>query len=161
MQNILVIRFSATFGTKLITSKFDKLSRIAGGTEEVNRKISISLYGWTIRNFNRKGSGVSESIPWAPLSPATIKRKAKLGKTQMLVISGNLRQSFNPFFDSKSAGVGAQASAFKGSSGDYALYLHEGTKNMPARNLLPTEQAAKNIAHDVYNVALSKIIDGN
>lgn len=125
--------------------------------ETPNRLLSIALYSWTIRNFNTQGK-TGGATTWAPLAESTIKRKKKLGKTQPLVITGNLRQSFAPFYDSKISGVGAQASAFKGSRGDYALYLHEGTSRMPARNLLPTQTIGNELGIKVYGKYLDSVV---
>lgn len=145
-----MIRLSIKVNATVPADQLKRASEIVGGTEGANRRISVALYGWTLRNFNSQGRGVSGGQPWAPLAPSTIRRKKRMGKSQPLVISGNLRQSFNPFYDERYAGVGAQASAFAGARGDYALYLHEGTVNMPARNLLPTENVATMVARSVY-----------
>lgn len=145
-----MIRLSIRVQAAVPADQLKKAAEIVGGTEGANRRISVALYGWTLRNFNSQGSGVTGGQPWAPLAASTIRRKKKLGKSQPLVITGNLRQSFNPFYDERYAGVGAQASAFAGARGDYALYLHEGTANMPARNLLPTSDVATMVARSVY-----------
>jgi phage gpG-like protein len=115
-----VIKVSVKSNAAKIASQVLKAKEKLQNFETPNRLLSIALYSWTIRNFNTQGR-TGGATAWAPLAESTIRRKKKLGKTQPLVITGNLRQSFAPFYDSKIAGVGAQASAFKGARGDYAL----------------------------------------
>lgn len=163
MPRCRVIKVSVRSNADKIARQILKASAALQNFEEPNRLLSIALYSWTIRNFNSQGRVGSftvqqrGAVPWAPLAASTVKRKKKLGKTQPLVITGNLRQSFAPFYDGRSAGVGAQASAFAGPRGDYALYLHEGTKNMPARNLLPTQDIGNAIGFKVYGVHLANV----
>lgn len=152
-----MIKVSIKSNASKITKQLSRANASLTDFEKPNRLISIALYSWTLRNFNTQGR-VGGATPWAPLAESTIKRKKKLGKTQPLVITGNLRQSFAPFYDAKVSGVGAQASAFKGIKGDYAVYLHEGTSKMPARNLLPTPDIGKDIGTKVYGKHLENVM---
>lgn len=153
-----MIRLSVEVKAAIPAGQLKRASELVADTSIPNRQISVALYGWTLRNFNSQGRGADGGQPWAPLAPSTVKRKRKLGKSQPLVISGNLRQSFNPFYDQRYAGVGAQASAFAGARGDYALYLHEGTVNMPSRNLLPTPEVATLVAQKVYGAIVASAV---
>ncbi|CAB4165482.1 Phage virion morphogensis protein [uncultured Caudovirales phage] len=152
-----MINLSLQFQSNALTQKLRQLQGLVGNSDTPNRAIATQLYGWTIRNFNSRGNEAN-GTPWAPLRPSTVRYKEKIGKQQMLVITGNLRQSFAGFSDANAAGVGARASAFKGSRGDYARYLHEGTIHMPPRNLLPTEKAALDIGIRVYDLFISRAI---
>lgn len=154
-----MINVRARVNASQVTTALEAATARVRDLEPANRMASIALYGWTMRNFDSQGTAdQNNGIPWAPLAPATIKQKKRIGKEQMLVRTGNLRMSFNPFYDAKVAGVGAQASAFAGEKGDYAQYLHEGTSNMPARNLLPTQGIATEIGIKIYGDHLTPVL---
>jgi phage gpG-like protein len=106
---------------------------------EANRRVSIAFYGFVIRNFQREGSLVGG---WEPLAERTIQEKARLGKERMLARSGTLKNSFVPFHSATNAGVGSEV--------EYAQYLHEGTKYMTARSLLPNRAQALEMGMRVY-----------
>jgi len=152
-----VIEVKLRVNNAQVAAQLRSAAKTIGDLSTANKQLSISLYRWTLKNFNSQGREEG-GRPWAPLAESTKKRKKKLGKTQPLVITGNLRQSFAGFSNSKQAGVGAKASSFKGRRGDYAVYLHEGTSKMPGRNLLPTEEVATDLAIKVYGLHISKAV---
>ena len=128
-----------------------KLKKLAGqirDRREPNRLVSVEFYKVTIRNFDAEGAMYGK---WAPLKESTIKRKDRLGKERMLVITGHLRSGFVPFYDGKNAGVRNEV--------EYAAAHHFGNPdtNLPKRNLLPTRQAANDIGLKVYNWYIGKI----
>lgn len=125
--------------------------QVALDTETTNRKVAASLHAWVIRNFDGEGGLIGG---WTDLKPATIKQKIKAGKERMLVRTGNMRQSFNPFADARVAGVGAQASF----NVDYAKAHQYGVpeRNLPARPMLPPDEVVREIGLQVYGVTLAR-----
>jgi phage gpG-like protein len=111
-----------------------------------NRALAAQLYGWTIRNYDSRGS--LQPKPWVPLVPATAKEKIRLGYSPepLAPRSGNLRQSFAPFSDAEQAGVGARASY----GIDYAEVHEHGSGTVPARPMLPTRAVGEAYATRIY-----------
>lgn len=104
-----------------------------------NRQASVQLYGWCIRNFDTEGGLVGG---WVGLAPATIHQKERLGKEKMLVRTGTLRSGFEGFYSRENAGVRNDT--------EYAVFHHEGTRNMPRRELLPRRSVVLQICLEVY-----------
>jgi phage gpG-like protein len=126
------------------------LGRLAGKLRNrtvPNRRLSVQLYGWTMRNYDGRGS-LRPSGPWRPLAPATVKQKIRLGYSPepLAPRSGNLRVSFAGFSDNDSAGVGARASY----GVDYARVHEEGAGRVPARPMLPPAEIASDYSLRVY-----------
>ena len=110
-------------------------------TRQVNRRLSVQLYGLVLRNFQT--SGKHGGVPWAPLKPNTLKQKRKKGYSPLpLVRTGALRSSFVPFHDSRVAGVGSEL--------DYATYHEQGTQFLPARPMLPTVAKTREYGVRIY-----------
>lgn len=106
-----------------------------------NRQLATQLTGWTLRNFQQGGS--LQTPAWAPLKASTAKQKARQGYSPMpLVRTGHYRQSFRPFYDNDTAGTGSEV--------PYSKYHETGTKNLPQRAALPSEQVALGYAVQVY-----------
>lgn len=129
------------------------LDYILGGIQHpaiTNKKISIQLYGWVIRNF--QAAGGMQDPPWQPLATSTQLQKAALGYSPLpLIRTGNLRQSFAPFSDDEVAGVGARASF----GVDYAQIHQNGNEHVPARPMLPPAEVAKRFAVTIWNQDLA------
>ncbi len=139
------------------TPRITVLARRVGDTRVPNRKLSVKLYGWVIRNFN--SSGGLQKKPWKPLKEATLKSKRKKGYSpKPLIRTGNLRNSFEGYFDAKIAGVGARASF----GIDYAEVHEYGSRsrNIPARSMLPDEDTMRKFAVEVYEGHLADAIRG-
>jgi len=118
----------------------------------INRKVSIQLYGFVLRNFQQ--GGALQTPPWQPLKASTLKQKARLGYSPLpLLRTGHLRQSFAPFSDENVAGVGAKASE----GVDYAEFQEEGTKTIPARPMLPTEKLALDTTVQIYGLEIARL----
>ena len=106
-----------------------------------NRQLATQLTGWVLRNFQQGGS--LQTPTWAPLKPSTAKQKARLGYSATpLIRTGHYRQSFRPFYDNDTAGTGSEV--------PYSKYHETGTKNLPQRAALPSEQVALSYATQVY-----------
>lgn len=122
-----------------LNRRLDRFAVAMGDTTPANREASIALYGWTIRNFDRQG-GLQGG--WAPLAASTVREKQRIGKQQMLVRTGQLRQSFSGFFSRENAGVGTPII--------YSRFHHEGAGRMPQRELLPRQDVVLQIGIRVY-----------
>ena len=106
-----------------------------------NRQLATQLTGWVLRNFQQGGS--LQTPTWAPLKPSTAKQKARLGYSATpLIRTGHYRQSFRPFYDNDTAGTGSEV--------PYSKYHETGTKNLPQRAALPSDQVALSYATQVY-----------
>lgn len=134
------------------TPDLNKLAKkIGNGRRVANRQWAAQLYGMTIRNFEAQGVLLGE--PWKPLSERTAKRKEAEGYSPLALLrTGNLRQSFLPFSDDKTAGVGARASF----GVDYAKVHQEGSDRVPARPMLPTAETVIETGVRVYEFVISK-----
>lgn len=122
-----------------------KLARLRAGVADptqANREVSIALQAFVIRNFQLEGRLIAGG--WAPLAPATIKEKRRIGKEKKLVRTGQLKNSFVPFFDRTTAGVGSDL--------DYAAAHQFGVpeRNLPAREMLPRPKQMTEISIKVY-----------
>jgi phage gpG-like protein len=107
-----------------------------------NRQLSVQLYGWVLRNFQQGGS--LQSPVWRPLVASTLKQKQRKGySSKPLERSGHLRQSFRSFYDNEQAGVGSEV--------PYSQYHETGTRTLPQRAMLPSQQVALDYAIKVYD----------
>ena len=129
--------------------------------EPVNRRISIQLYGWTMRNFDV--AGAMQTPRWAPLSARTLKEKARLGYSpQPLLRTGNLRQAFASYYDANKGGIGARASYFSGGKKfDYATVHQFGSEHIPARPMLPPPAYVRQTAISIYGKFISDSMKGS
>lgn len=125
-----------------------RLERFADSIErpiEANRQASIALYGWTLRNFNQRGTLQGG---WAPLAPRTIVQKARIRKEVPLVRSGAMRSGFTQFYSNDNAGVGNEVR--------YSRFHHEGTEHIPRRELLPRRDVVLRIGIRVYEAYIAR-----
>lgn len=134
--------------------KVAKLVAAMGDLTPANKRVSIALDTWVQRNFATEG-GLAEE-PWAPLAPSTIESKSRRGYSKPLINTGEMRDSFKGFFDAHEAGVaGYQLS---GSTPDLALFHHEGTTTIPARQLIPTADQADDIGLRIYEDYVQTVV---
>lgn len=127
-----------------------KLSALASKLRDraiPNRAIATQLYAWTIDNFDSAGRLVGG---WAPLAPATIAEKKRIGKEQPLVRTGALRASLLPFSDNDRVGIGTPLA--------YARPLHEGatSRRLPARPIIPGPDVITQMGIKVYEFYISQ-----
>jgi phage gpG-like protein len=137
------------------TSALAALSRGLASRELAMRQIATQFYSWTLRNYN-SGGGLRPT-PWAPLAPSTVKEKLRLGYSTAPLgpRTGNLRNSFAPFSDKDTAGVGARASF----GVDYAAIHEEGTDKIPARPMLPPDDVAASYANRIYGMFVKTTVE--
>jgi phage gpG-like protein len=121
-----------------------QFQRLAGASRDrsvPNRRLAVQLQGWVFRNF-QAGGGL-QTPAWAPLAASTAKQKARLGYSGTpLIRTGHLRQSFRPFSDNDSAGVGSEV--------PYSQYHETGTRHLPQRAMLPPRAVAIDYAVKIY-----------
>lgn len=137
------------------------LSRFARSVQDrttLHRQIAAQLYSWVIQNFEQQGA--KGERPWAPLKAGGRwkgRGSNRYFQTDYKILqdTGNLRQSFAPFSDNDSMGVGARASF----GVDYAAVHEQGApeRNLPARPMLPPRDVALRIASDIYGLRLTKL----
>jgi hypothetical protein len=126
---------------KKLEAKLDNFLEKIRRPEQANREASIQLYQFVIKNIDTGGRLVGG---WAPLAPATIREKQRIGKEKPLIRTGQLRNSFVPFSSVDNGGVKSDL--------DYAADHEEGRpeRNLPQRKLLPTQTQASKIGVKVY-----------
>jgi phage gpG-like protein len=110
-----------------------------------NRQVSVQMYAWTIRNFDREGALLGG---WSPLAPKTVREKSRIGKQKMLVRTGALRNSLVPFYSNDNAGIGSEL--------EYSEYHQKGTDDLPKREMLPTREVVQEIGLKVYNAYVAR-----
>lgn len=113
-----------------------------------NKKASIVLYQWVLRNFQGEGELAGG---WAPLAEATIAYKEAHGYRMKLQNTGALRASFLPYSDDKIASVGSPLW--------YSRTHEEGTGRVPQRKILPTAEQAQPLVMPIYGREM-KIVTG-
>jgi phage gpG-like protein len=104
-----------------------------------NKRASIVLYQWVLRNFQTEGGQVGG---WEPLAPATVEWKEAHGYSRLLQNTGALRASFLPYSDDKVALVGSPLA--------YSAAHEEGTSRVPQRRLLPNAEEAQAMVMPIY-----------
>lgn len=113
-----------------------------------NKRASIVLYQWVLRNFQEEGAPAGG---WEPLAPSTIAYKQEHGYSRMLQNTGALRASFLPYSDKDVALVGSPLS--------YSAAHEEGTSRVPQRRLLPTAEQAQALVMPIYGREM-KVVTG-
>lgn len=130
-----------------------KLGRVKGALEltKVNKAASIFLDRWVQQNFKGEGSNVGGWENFLYGGRITPKKKGGvLGKdgryvkpsAKLLQDSGNLRKSFHPFYDSKSAGIGSKL--------PYAKAHDQGEGHMIQRRILPEDSDVQAGLKNIY-----------
>lgn len=139
-------------GKRVLAEKEAQFKRVASAVQNrqpANRRASVALYGWIIRDYDQEGGLIGG---WAPLAPATVKEKARIGKEKMLVRTGRLRNSFRSFYDNDVAGAGSDVT--------YSEFHEEGTARIPKRSMLPPRDVALDIGIKVYDHYIASAIKG-
>lgn len=124
-----------------------------------NEQAAIALQSEVGKTF--RAEGATEGRPrWEPLK-AGGRWKGK-GKNrsfssiyQILQDTGHLRASFNPLFDENVAGVGAISGTEHADLAPIHQFGNQ-SRNLPARPMLPTEDAAIGIVTKVYGLAIER-----
>jgi phage virion morphogenesis protein len=96
--------FSITLDDDPATQALAALNGRSGDLRPALDAIGESLMLATDLRFEREED--PDGSPWAPLAPATAKRKAKLGHERILQLSGRLRGSITRTVDESSVTVG-------------------------------------------------------
>ncbi len=140
-------------GKRVLAEKEQQFKRVANAVQNrqpANRRASVALYGWIIRNIDQEGGLIGG---WAPLAPTTVKRKAAAGKERMLVWTGRLRNSFRSFYDNDVAGAGSDVT--------YSETHQDGTDRVPKREMLTPRDVALDIGIKVYDHYIATAIKGS
>lgn len=130
-------------------AQFKRVANAVQHREPANRRVSVQLYSWIIRNIDDEGGLIGG---WAPLAPSTIKRKQAAGKERMMVFTGRLRNSFRSFYDNEIAGSGSDVT--------YSESHQDGNERVPKRELLPPRDTALDIGIKVYDHYIGSAIKG-
>lgn len=94
------------------------------------KKASIFLDKWVQENFKTEGGKVGGWVPFSLYTREMIRRyDPERSPAKLLQKTGRLRASFQPFFNSKNAGIGSDL--------PYAKTHEEGFGNIPMRRMLP------------------------
>lgn len=116
---------------------------------QANRQVTVALYSWAIRNFDRGGALVGG---WPPLAERTVREKERIGKQRIMVRTGELRQGFNTSYSNDDARIGNDV--------PYSVYHDSAeprTSNLPRRQLLPSRDVVLDIGLRVYNAYIAKV----
>lgn len=168
--------------TQVTSLALQKLAASMRDRNRTNRQLATQLTAWVFRNFQAEGA-LAVAGGWVQLSQSTIlarlakshgaagkKRAARtavragassrqafdatgVGLLKILQDTGALRNSFHPFSDNEEAGVGSQSNA---KHADVSVVHQLGLGRVPARPMLPTPEAALEMAIAVYNVHIEE-----
>ena len=87
---------------------------------------------------------------WAPLAPSTIRAKRrKSGKVVMLVDTGNLKNSLNYRAETNKVRIGYSVK--------YSIFHQLGTRFMPQRKILPTDESEIDL-EEIKEILLDAIL---
>jgi phage gpG-like protein len=123
------------------------------------KKTSIFLDRWVQWNFRDQGQKLG-SDKWPPFKGGGRKKKGRKFEpftfrrndrgARLLQDTGRLRNSFEPFYNARNAGVGSDL--------HYAKYHEYGVskRNLPARRMLPKR---KEIIKDVREIFRDHVVD--
>lgn len=129
--------------------RLNKLAQQLENRRPVNKLLSTKLFAMVMENFDREGH---EGVPWADLAPSTWRWKRKRGYDKILQNTGALRQSFLPFSDNDSAGVGALSIR---EHADISAKHEEGI-GVPKRKMLPSNAKALEQAVVIYGAFIQR-----
>lgn len=130
-----------------VQSRVDQAAREIADLRVPNKRFGTYIYGLTVKAFDAQGKAEGWE-PWAPLLPATIVEKNRIGKEVPLVRTGELRTGFVPE-SGENPGVGNTVR--------HARYFEEGTDTMPRRQLLPSREFFLKTALKVYNQYVGEV----
>lgn len=131
--------------TEAAQRRIREVSRKIKDTSRANREVSIWLLKWVNDNFKTQGGKVSPG-GWEPLKTGGRYKKNSRGKqlgagrrrqkydpyAKVLQDTGRLRGSFHNFYTRTTAGVGSALF--------YAPFHDLGTKYIPQRRILPSQE---------------------
>lgn len=149
-------------GISDVLKKFRKVKSVFANQSrsKINKKIAISMYGVTARNF-RDEQG--EGKPWAPLSPITIAWKRERGYEKILQNTGILRNSFGHSSTADVAMVFGKSitkkrKEEKEAKPDIAKIHQFGKGRIPARPMLPSKDEILTIASKIYTLEIKRSV---
>jgi phage gpG-like protein len=136
-----------------VERKLNRFGKQMADRTPANRQVSIQLYAWCLNNFRGEGSNVGG---WPPLAESTIAEKRRIRKERMMIRTGQLRNSFNQFYDKDNAGIGNDVT--------YSIYHHseKPRTKLPRRQLLPDRDVVLDIGMRVYqNYVARSVMQAN
>ena len=128
--------------TKGIPAAKRKVSRVLStmNPRTANKAASVLLDRWVQTNF-RLGGRLAGG--WKPFKRGGRIKKGQFDPSaKLLQDTGDLRKSFLPFFSSRAAGIGSRL--------PYAKTHQRGTKNLPARRMLPKPMEVQGQLNRLY-----------
>jgi phage gpG-like protein len=131
-----------------------RLNRLAAQLQNrrpVNKILSAKLFAMVMENFDNEAH---DGQPWLDLAPSTWRWKRKRGYEKILQNTGALRQSFLPFSDNNSAGVGALSVR---KHADISKKHEEGI-GVPKRPMLPGRAKALEQAIIIYEAFIERAV---
>ena len=126
-------------------------ARLVGNWRVANKKVSIQLYGWVMRNYETEGSLVGG---WAPIAPATAKGKSRKGYSERILLrTGVLKNNYAFYSNEQEAGVGNKI--------PYSLFHEEGVpkRGLPPRRQMPAADDMTGIAEEVLGLHVKNATD--
>lgn len=132
---------------RAVTEGLRELQRIAGDLRPALAEIGATLESRIHQRFDLKEA--PEGTPWPDWSPVTAARRAAEGRGSLLEHTRRMRDSLSYLVESDAVLVGFGR--------PYAVYHETGTRRMPRRGLLATEQGE--LAPDDRDAILDVIED--
>ncbi len=141
MSSKTVSSLSITSNIKQISRKFAAVKKRIKSNDIIrNKKASIYLDKWVQENFKTSGKKVGG---WKPLDAGGRWKKGKFdASAKVLIDTSQLRRSFHPFANRKTAGIKSEL--------EYAEKHHKGKGNLPERRLLPYKKEVKKDLKKIY-----------
>lgn len=116
-----------------------------------HKQIAVFLDKWVKENFKSEGKKVGS---WAPFARGGrwVKGKGIDPTAKLLDDTGDLKKSYSPFFDKKTAGIGSDLT--------YAKDHEEGirSENLPRRRTLPRNREIRRDVNKIYDNWMRKTI---
>lgn len=140
-----------TIDNDAAVKKLRQYAKLVGNWNAANKKVAIQLYGWVMRNYENEGALVGG---WAPISPATVKRKSKQGySSRILLRTGVLKNNYTFYSNEQEAGVGNRT--------PYSRFHEDGVpqRGLPPRRQMPDADEATGIAEEVLGLHLKQSAD--
>lgn len=130
---------------KVVQRRYDKVVRGVKNGKSRNKLAAIYLDSWVQRNFKTSGKNVGG---WKPLAAGGRFKGGKFDpNAKVLMDTGRLRLSFNPYSTNATAGI------FSGLK--YAEAHEKGLKGLPERRMLPIKKEVIGPIKKIYKADLA------
>ena len=135
------IRINFAPAITAVQRRIEKMEKKLKDKTIANKKSAILLDQWVLQNFQTQGGKVGN---WPPFALGGRIVNGSLDTTaKLLQKSGQLRRSFRPWSNNKTAGIGSDL--------PYSKPHNEGIRRLPQRRMLP-ENTDEKLMEKIYKV---------